>query len=44
VELCEKVTRFLRNLIAKLVWYTGTLFCNDAVVAIATRQVVLDLN
>jgi len=34
---------FLRNPIAKLAWETGALFCNDAMVDIATTQVVLDL-
>jgi len=34
---------FLRNQIAKVAWYTDVLFCNDAMVAIATTQVVLDL-
>jgi len=32
---------FQRNPIAKLAWYTSTLFCNDAMVAMATMQVVL---
>jgi len=35
--------RFLRNPIAKHFWQTSTLFCNDAVVAVAITQVVLDV-
>jgi len=36
-------TCFLRNLIVELALYTSTLFCNDAMVAVAAMQVVLDL-
>jgi len=42
--MLKKDACFLRNPIAELVWQTGSLFCNDAMIAIATTQVVLDLH